>query len=338
MHTFCQTCVGRLRSGSNNGCPVCRQSITSAAKNHLIDDIVDVVVSSLTEEDRTHRLGLIQQRADAGDPNAVLTAPTPVTLPLFITILEEDHTMAMAQYDMQSTKVRRHLQELTGPQHRQFQQTLESLDDDRDAEYEERARRFNERVQHCRTRILLERELVQLFRYTADLCRGLHRRTSALIDSHTELLSGGHQTTTVEQMSRERVLQLSNRLGRYLDLVSMEEEMIRLCEKNVKVTETYCNRCEESARLCQELHIENQRLNQLRDEREARQEPSAQQQQREPVEPESPRPPTSAVNPPSIPRAVRPVHFSRRQASSPGISCFRSIILLKVLVFIFMAL
>lgn len=63
MHSFCHLCLANWYKRSTN-CPICRSESYLIVKNPLIDQFIDLLVEfTFTEEEKTERRNLIQQRS-----------------------------------------------------------------------------------------------------------------------------------------------------------------------------------------------------------------------------------------------------------------------------------
>ncbi|EFX72095.1 hypothetical protein DAPPUDRAFT_326474 [Daphnia pulex] len=63
MHTFCQHCVREWKKNKVE-CPICRAPITTEGRNLLVDNMIDAMVSSLSEETKNRRKELVIQRQE----------------------------------------------------------------------------------------------------------------------------------------------------------------------------------------------------------------------------------------------------------------------------------
>ena len=63
MHTFCQFCINQWKKNKVE-CPVCRAQITTEGRNLLIDNMIDAMVCTLSEEIRNRRKELVKQRQE----------------------------------------------------------------------------------------------------------------------------------------------------------------------------------------------------------------------------------------------------------------------------------
>ncbi|XP_046447059.1 E3 ubiquitin-protein ligase rnf8-B-like isoform X2 [Daphnia pulex] len=63
MHTFCQHCVREWKKNKVE-CPICRAPITTEGRNLLVDNMIDAMVSSLSEETKNSRKKLVIQRQE----------------------------------------------------------------------------------------------------------------------------------------------------------------------------------------------------------------------------------------------------------------------------------
>ncbi len=63
MHTFCQFCVNQWKKNKVE-CPICRAPITTEGKNILVDNMIDAMVCSLSEELKNRRKELVKQRQE----------------------------------------------------------------------------------------------------------------------------------------------------------------------------------------------------------------------------------------------------------------------------------
>ncbi|KAI9557840.1 hypothetical protein GHT06_014589 [Daphnia sinensis] len=62
MHTFCQYCVAQWKNESPAaGCPVCREPTTSEKRNFLVDNIIAIMVSLNSEDEKFSRKELLKQ-------------------------------------------------------------------------------------------------------------------------------------------------------------------------------------------------------------------------------------------------------------------------------------
>ncbi len=62
-HNFCNYCLTKWLQSSND-CPICRNQVPFASKNHLIDGAINLLVEvSFTKEEKTERGERIQQRS-----------------------------------------------------------------------------------------------------------------------------------------------------------------------------------------------------------------------------------------------------------------------------------
>ncbi|XP_046643762.1 E3 ubiquitin-protein ligase RNF8-like isoform X2 [Daphnia pulicaria] len=60
-HTFCQHCVREWKKNKVE-CPICRAPITTEQRNPLVDDLIDIWFSSLSEETKNRRKEIIIKR------------------------------------------------------------------------------------------------------------------------------------------------------------------------------------------------------------------------------------------------------------------------------------
>lgn len=63
MHTFCQYCVNQWKKNKVE-CPICRAPITTEGRNLLVDNMIDAMVNSLSEDMKTGRKKLLEQRKE----------------------------------------------------------------------------------------------------------------------------------------------------------------------------------------------------------------------------------------------------------------------------------
>ena len=61
MHTFCRYCIKEWKKNSHT-CPVCRTYILFETHNFLVDNIVNIIVSCQTEEEKSNRVELVDRR------------------------------------------------------------------------------------------------------------------------------------------------------------------------------------------------------------------------------------------------------------------------------------
>lgn len=81
MHTFCQYCVDQWKKNKVE-CPVCRAPITREGRNLIIDNMIDAMVSSLSEEIKNGRKKLLEQRRElAKHQSTESIAPDLIQLP-----------------------------------------------------------------------------------------------------------------------------------------------------------------------------------------------------------------------------------------------------------------
>ncbi|KAI9565448.1 hypothetical protein GHT06_009240 [Daphnia sinensis] len=63
MHTFCQYCVQQWKNNKVE-CPICRAPITTEGRNLLVDNMIDAMVKTLSEETQNRRKELMHQRGE----------------------------------------------------------------------------------------------------------------------------------------------------------------------------------------------------------------------------------------------------------------------------------
>uniref|UniRef100_A0A0P5L0Q4 E3 ubiquitin-protein ligase CHFR n=1 Tax=Daphnia magna TaxID=35525 RepID=A0A0P5L0Q4_9CRUS len=63
MHTFCQYCVQQWKKNKVE-CPICRAPITTEGRNLLVDNMIDAMVKTLSEETKNRRKELVRERQE----------------------------------------------------------------------------------------------------------------------------------------------------------------------------------------------------------------------------------------------------------------------------------
>lgn len=63
MHTFCQYCLNQWKKNKVE-CPICRTPITTEGRNLLVDNMIDAMLNSLSEEMQNRRKELVKQRLE----------------------------------------------------------------------------------------------------------------------------------------------------------------------------------------------------------------------------------------------------------------------------------
>ncbi|KZR98649.1 Uncharacterized protein APZ42_005834 [Daphnia magna] len=65
MHTFCQYCVAQWKNESPAaGCPVCREPTTFERRNFLVDNMIAIMVSLYSEDEKISRKELVKQQEE----------------------------------------------------------------------------------------------------------------------------------------------------------------------------------------------------------------------------------------------------------------------------------
>lgn len=63
MHTFCQYCINQWKKNKVPiECPICRTPITLERRNFIVDNAIDAIVASLSEEMKNARKTVVEQR------------------------------------------------------------------------------------------------------------------------------------------------------------------------------------------------------------------------------------------------------------------------------------
>nr|XP_022914315.1 E3 ubiquitin-protein ligase rnf8-like [Onthophagus taurus] len=61
-HSFCKNCIEQWGE-KNNRCPICRVEIETMTPTNVLDNFVDVVVETLSEENKNYRKTLLEERS-----------------------------------------------------------------------------------------------------------------------------------------------------------------------------------------------------------------------------------------------------------------------------------